>query len=302
VDAIASTEGLGKLQVTAVQSAEEAPSGLATTKAVTVRMEKLHMTGAQALELGSSALVTTRPTTAGRVGTVRMMATQAGNASPASLATTRATAKDTARLNMTAFHSKTSFKMPLYRVVSPRTRKRIGLLPKPTADDEAVIEAVERGARQQPLSLDARKGLYKVLHRTQEGAAMQEDDLVKDQEDIEAELGTDLRALEEAEAAAALSPVGRKRKGGEASPSRSPKRTAAGGAPVAPEMSVLVGVRGPPELPEHGPVLPETAEVIADTEALEVFNQEHEQYVDDCIERLRAELMSAQKVRSGAGD
>ena len=63
--------------------------------------------------------------------------------------------------------STTEFKMPIYRLVSPRTRRKINLLPTPNKEEMRQIEQLEQQARAQPLTLTSRRGLYNALHTTQ---------------------------------------------------------------------------------------------------------------------------------------
>lgn len=57
-----------------------------------------------------------------------------------------------------------------YRVVSPRTQRLIGMLPRPSKEDLKKVEEIQEDVKKSSLEVEAPRGLYTTLHRTNRAA------------------------------------------------------------------------------------------------------------------------------------
>jgi hypothetical protein len=181
--------------------------------------------------------------------------------------------------------------LPLYTVVSPRTRRRIGMLPKPNENELQKIDSLESRARAEPLGLTSRKGLYRALHATGGvGAGLAEEDLTQDEADLRKAL-----TLEESQSPTRKHKLPSGPEHGDGSPAPSPKRLHK--APLMP-LHVLAPETGercsiPPPC---DPTPPETP-LSQDLDRFAAFRDGHAKHVADRIRELRGEAVKMEEVR-----
>lgn len=176
-----------------------------------------------------------------------------------------------------------------YRVVSPRTQRLIGMLPRPNAEDLKKIDAIQETVKKKPLGVEARTGLYHLLHRTNR---------VSTETEEQADMADDLLALEPDllnNIMTTTTSTGNKRitstqGDGPLSPTRSKAAT-------TPSLH-LEGMMIPPA---YGPSPPETP-LGGETETYPKFKMGHTTHVQDRIITLKKLLGQLEEVGGSSWD